>query len=144
MSVTTRLTAPPTRDMATEPAAGARLWRTGALAGAGASLATFAVAGLARALHVSLRVGGKAIPVAGFPQLTFVAAIVGTLLAVVLSHRAAQPRRSFVITTVALMVLSIVPDAIVNAQATTKGTLALTHVIAAAIVIPVLASRLSD
>ena len=33
-------------------------------------------------LDVSLEVGGKAIPVLGFAQMTFVAAIIGTLLAV--------------------------------------------------------------
>ena len=144
MTVTTTLTAPTVGGAAPRPALRAHLGRTGAAAGAAATLATLAVAGVARALDISLSISGKAIPVAGFPQLTFAGAIIGTILAVALSRRAAQPRRTFVTTTVALTVLSIIPDVIVNAQVVTKGTLALTHVVAAAIVIPVLAARLSD
>ena len=87
---------------------------------------------------------GKAIPLLGFAQVTFVAAMIGTAIAVVLSHRAARPRRTFVITTIVLTLLSIVPDVIADAHTATKVVLALTHVIAAAIVIPALATRLAD
>jgi len=144
MTVTTTLTAPISLGPAPAAPARTQIGRIGVVAGFAASAATFAVAGVARALDVSLSVGGKPIPVAGFPQLTFVGAIIGTILAVVLSRRAGQPRRAFVTTTIALTLLSIIPDVIVNAQVVTKGTLALTHVVAAAIVIPALASRLSD
>lgn len=47
-------------------------------------------------------------------------------------------------TTIVLTLVSIVPDVLVDAHAATKLTLALTHVIAAAIVIPALASHLTD
>jgi hypothetical protein len=120
------------------------LWRTGVTYGAAASVATLAVAAGARAADISLEVGGEAIPVAGFAQLSFVGAVIGTMLAVVFARRAAHARRTFVHTTLVLTVLSIVPDALVDAQVVTKVTLALTHVIAAAIVIPALASRLTD
>ena len=123
---------------------GTHLWRTGAIAGIAASVATFATAALARSIDVSLEVAGKSIPLIGFAQLTFVLSIVGTVVAVVLSHRANRPRHTFVVTTVALTIVSFVPDLLADAQTATRFALALTHVVAAAIVIPALASRLAD
>src|SRR6476469_5836459 len=118
--------------------------RTGALAGIAAAVATSTTAAVASALDVSLKVGGEAIPVIGFAQLTFLAAIIGTVMAVVMSHRARRPRHTFVVSTIALTALSIVPDVTADAHTATKLVLALTHVVAASIVIPALASRLSD
>jgi peptidoglycan/LPS O-acetylase OafA/YrhL len=123
---------------------GAKLWRTGAVAGIVASGATAAVAALASAADISLKVSGAAIPVVGFAQLTFVASLIGTIIAIALSHRANQPRRTFVRTTIALTLVSIVPDVLADTHTSTRFTLALTHVVAAALVIPVLASRLHD
>jgi hypothetical protein len=80
--------------------------------------------------------------VIGFAQLTFLAAIIGTVLAVVLARRMARPHRTFMTTTIALTALSLVPDALANAHTSTRCTLALTHIAAAAIVIPALTSRL--
>ena len=144
MAATTTWTVP-TSDRNTRSSTSAKaLWKTGVIAGLGASIATFAVAATASAIDVPIEVGGKTIPLAGFAQLTFVGAIIGTIHAVVISRRAARPRRTFVVTTVALTLASIVPDALADAHTATKFTLALTHVVAAAIVIPALASRLSD
>ncbi len=118
--------------------------RTGLLAGLAASVATSTTAGVASAFGVSLKVGGEAIPVIGFAQLTFLAAIIGTVMAVVMSHRAGRPRQTFVVSTIVLTALSIVPDVTADAHISTRLLLALTHVIAASIVIPALSSRLSD
>jgi hypothetical protein len=123
---------------------GAKLWRTGAAAGIVASGATAAVAAIASAADVSLKVSGDAIPVVGFAQVTFVASLIGTIIAIALSHRANRPRRTFVRSTIALTLVSVVPDVLADAHASTRLTLALTHVVAAAIVIPALASRLHD
>jgi peptidoglycan/LPS O-acetylase OafA/YrhL len=143
MTATTTFTAPSTRPAparsATQP-----VWRTGIAAGAAASVATFGFAAIAQALDVSLKVSDEAIPLIGFAQLTFLFSIVGTVLAAVLSRRASRPKHTFIATTIALTVLSIVPDVLADAQTATRFTLALTHVVAAAIVIPALASRLSD
>jgi hypothetical protein len=126
---------------ATRPA---RVGRTGIVGGLTASVATVAVAAIAHGAGVTLEVSGSRIPLAGFAEVTFVAAMIGTLLAAVATRRAARPRRTFLVTTVALTVLSFVPDLTAHAHVATKGTLLLTHVVAAAIVIPALASRLSD
>jgi hypothetical protein len=138
------LTVPSTRPAPQRSASTKQLWKTGAGAGLVASAATFAVAASASALDVPIEVGGKSIPLLGFAQLTLVGAVIGTILAVVLSHRATRPQRTFVVTTIALTLLSIIPDVLADAHTATKFTLALTHVVAAAIAIPALASRLTD
>jgi hypothetical protein len=124
--------------------AGLRVWRAGATASLTAGVTTVTVAAIARALGVPLRIAGNAIPLAGFAQLTFVAVIVGTILAFALYRGADRPRHTFVTTTIALTLLSIVPDVVVDAHVATKLTLALTHIAAAVIAIPALASRLTD
>ena len=118
------------------------LWVRGAVVGVLASAATVAVAGLAHAAGVSLAVGGSAIPLAGFAQVTFVCTMIGTAIAVALRTRARRPRATFVKTTVALTALSLLPDAFADAHTSTRFVLALSHVVAAAIVIPALAVRL--
>ena len=120
------------------------VWKTGLAAGLTASVATTATAAVAHAAGVSLVVGGQAIPLPGFAQVTIVATMVGTLLAAVFARRAARPQRTFVVTTIALTLLSFVPDLLADAHVSTRLTLALTHVVAAAIVIPALASRLAE
>jgi Family of unknown function (DUF6069) len=144
MAATATLTVPTTALPTGERSTSKQIRRTGALAGLAASVATSTTAAVASALDVSLKVGGKAIPVLGFAQLTFVAAVIGTVMAVVMSYRARRPRQTFVTATIALTVLSLVPDVIADAPTATRLVLALTHVVAASIVIPALASRLTD
>src|SRR5438105_2246105 len=115
------------------------LWRTSLVAGVAAAAATCAVAGIAHAAGVSLETApGQAIPVYAFGQLTLFFTIVGVVIARTLGRWASQPRSTFARTTLVLTALSLVPDAIVSADAATKATLMLTHLVAAAIVIPAL------
>jgi hypothetical protein len=86
--------------------------------------------------------GGEPIAVLGFAVLTAGFSLVGLVLAAVLSRTARRPRSTFIRTTVVLTVLSLVPDVIVDAAPVTKALLMLTHVVAAAIVIPAVARRL--
>ncbi|MET8530273.1 DUF6069 family protein [Micromonospora sp. NPDC005172] len=121
----------------------------GALIGAGvvatvaASAATMVVAAAGRTAGISLDVSGAPIPVAGFGVLTTAFSLVGVVLAALLSRFARRPRRAFVRTTVVLTVLSLVPDVIADADTATKALLMLTHLVAAAIVIPAVARRLA-
>ena len=87
---------------------------------------------------------GAPIPVTGFATLTAIFSLVGLVLALVLARFAARPRTAFVRTTVALTVLSLVPDVIADATPATKALLMLTHLVAAAIVIPAIARRLAN
>ena len=143
MTATTTLTTTTVR-----PEANARsnrqLRRSGAVAGTVASLATTGVAFAADAIGVPITIAGESIPMAGFAQLTLFFSAVGIVIASVMARRAARPRHTFVATTLVLTGLSFVPDLLADAQTATKLTLMLTHVVAAAIVIPSLASRLAD
>jgi hypothetical protein len=116
---------------------------TGVAAAVAASAATMALAAAGHAAGISLDMSGAPIPVAGFGTLTAVFSLVGVVIAVVLSRFARRPRRAFVRTTVVLTVLSLVPDALADAAPATKALLMLTHLVAAAVVIPAVARRLA-
>jgi peptidoglycan/LPS O-acetylase OafA/YrhL len=121
------------------------LWRPGLKAGVAAAVATTAVASIASALGVAFESApGDAIPLAGFAQLTLVFTIVGVLIARAIRNRGAHPRSTFTKTAVVLLALSVVPDLTMSFDLASKLTLMLTHVVAAAIVIPALASRLPE
>jgi hypothetical protein len=115
---------------------------TGALAIAAASAATMAVAAAGNTAGISLDVQGAPIPITGFGVLTALFSLVGLALAAVLSRTAAHPQRTFIRTTVVLTALSLIPDVIADATPATKALLMLTHLVAAAIVIPAIARRL--
>jgi len=115
----------------------------GAVATVVASVATPLLAAAGQAAGLSLDVGGAPIPVPGFGTLTAMFSLVGVVIAVVMARVARRPRATFVRTTVVLTALSLVPDAIVDAAPTTKALLMLTHLVAAAIVVPVIARRLA-
>ena len=135
--------------MSTTIIAAPRVTSTRSLLGAGAvatvvaSAATPVVAAAGRAAGISLDIAGAPIPVLGFANLTAFFSLIGLVLAVVLARIARRPRHTFVRTTVALTVLSLVPDVIVDAAPATKALLMLTHLVAAAIVIPAVAGRLA-
>lgn len=120
----------------------ASLLGSGVVAAALASGATSIVAAAGHAAGISLDLGGAPIPVSGFAVLTAFFSLVGLVLAAVLSRLACHPRSTFVRSTVVLTVLSLVPDVIVDATPATKALLMLTHLVAAAIVIPAVARRL--
>ena len=115
---------------------------TGLGATAVAATATMVTAVAGRAAGISLDVSGAPIPVSGFAVMTTLCSVVGLVLAMVLARFARAPRRVFVRTTVALTVLSLVPDVLADATPATRGLLMLTHLVAAAIVIPAIARRL--
>jgi hypothetical protein len=115
----------------------------GLIATAGAAVATSAIAAAGKLAGVGVEVGGAAIPVSGFAVLTALFSAVGLLLALALARWARRPRPVFVRTTVALTALSLVPDVLADASPATKALLMVTHLVAAAIVIPAVARRLS-
>ena len=116
---------------------------TGIAAIAAAAVATMVVAAAGKAAGVSLDVSGAPIPVSGFGVMTALFSVVGLILAAVLARTVRHPRRVFVRTTIVLTVLSLVPDVIADATPATKALLMLTHLVAAAIVVPAIARRLS-
>lgn len=145
MTATTTTIAPST-DRAERPATtSSSLWRPGLTAGLAAAAATTGVVVVARALGVPVETAaGESIPIAGFAQLTLFFTVIGILLAKGIARRADQPRSTFTRTTVALTVLSLVPDLMLSTGAASKLTLMVTHVVAAAVIIPALASRVAE
>jgi hypothetical protein len=108
-----------------------------------AAVATSLVAATGSFAGISLDISGEPIPVPGFGTLTAMFSVVGLVLALVLARTARSPRTAFVRTTLVLTALSFVPDVLADAATTTKLLLMLTHVVAAAIVIPAIARRLA-
>jgi peptidoglycan/LPS O-acetylase OafA/YrhL len=117
------------------------IWKAVGVYGVIAAATTTIVAAVARAAGAALAVDGEQIPLLGFAQLTLAGAVIGGVLATVLHKRARRPQRTFVITTVALTAASIVPDFTMGIATGSAVVLALTHVLAAAIVIPALGAR---
>ena len=88
---------------------------------------------------------GEPIPLLGFANLTLICVALGYVLAIAVRRWAARPRRTFVVDHARLTVLSFVPDALVpDTDVSTRLLLMTTHVVAAAIVIPAIASRLPN
>jgi hypothetical protein len=140
MSISGYTTAPTTT--ATTSSRTAPLWRTGGLAAVTAALATTGIAAVADGAGVSLDISGEPIPLLGFAQMTLLCSAIGIVLAVALRRWAAAPRRTFLVVTAVLTALSVVPDLLVSAAPSTRAVLILTHLVAAAIVVPLVAGRL--
>ncbi|MEV4481507.1 DUF6069 family protein [Micromonospora coxensis] len=122
-----------------------RLLLPGLASAAAAAVTVTAVAALAMAVGVDFELpdGDESIPLLGFTQLTFTLSVVGILVALAIRRWASRPARTWVRTAVALTALSLVPPFLVGANLATECTLVLAHLIAAAIVIPVIARRLA-
>jgi hypothetical protein len=113
-------------------------------AGVVAGAATTAFAAVAHVAGVPLEIKGEMIPLVGFGQLTLMLTVVGLLVAVGLRRFTTHAQTAWIRTSIVLTAVSFVPDLAANATSATKLALMTTHVIAASIVIPVVARRLSD
>jgi len=82
------------------------------------------------------------VPISGFPEFTMFFALIGMGIAARMARRARHPRKTFLRTTVGLTALSVVPDLTMGFDGNAAAVLVLTHLVAASIVIPTLASRL--
>jgi hypothetical protein len=126
------------------------IWLVGVVAGVAAAVAAMLVAAVAKAADVPLRIAEKkgeaaeAIPLGGFATVTLGSTAVGIVLAIALARWAKRPARTFVVTTLVLTALSFAsPFAFGHATTATRVVLEMTHIVAAAIVIPALAVRLA-
>jgi Family of unknown function (DUF6069) len=127
------------------------VWRVGAMAGIAAAIATELFALAARAIDVPMEAGGmgaskaEAIPAGAFAFSTLIWTVIGTVVAVVLSRKAKHPAQIFVALALVATVASFaLPLGAGDTATATKVTLCLSHVVAAAILIPALALRLSQ
>ncbi len=125
----------------TAPAAS--LGRTTVVVGASAAVGTTALAVAVHAAGVPLAAHGE-IPVGAFAQFVFVGAILGGLLAAAANRYSEAPRRRFLQSAVALTALSCVPPIAFGDTPAAKMALVATHLVAAAIIVPVLARKITD
>jgi len=109
-----------------------------------AAAVTTAAAAALHAAGVSFDVGGEMIPLAGFAQMTLVGAVIGGVLVAIFNRRSSEPRQRFVQVAVVLTALSCVPSALLPDDADTKVALVALHLLAAAIIVPVLARLAHD
>jgi len=117
------------------------LWPSGLLSGLAAGIATSIVAVVARVAGRPLTMSGKVIPISAFVTFTVVGGLLGVGIAKLIMAHAHRPRAIFIRTTVVLTALSIIPDVVSGASGTTKVVLVATHLLAAAIIVPAIASR---
>jgi len=117
----------------------------GLLAALAAMASTTLVAAMARAVGVDFEVpdgGGETIPLSGIAFVTGVLSVVGVVIATGLLRWSARPAALFVRTALTLTALSLVPPLIAGASTATAATLVALHLVAAAVMIPILARSL--
>jgi len=114
------------------------LARTTVSVGVLAAAVTIAGAVGLRAAGVPLAVHGK-IPLAGFAQITFVAAVIGGVLVAFLNRRSSAPRQRFVEMTIGLTAISCAAPATFADTTASRIALVGLHLVAAAIIVPALA-----
>ncbi|MFH9012037.1 DUF6069 family protein [Streptomyces sp. NPDC017943] len=126
------------------------VWLVGLLATLAGGVVTELFALAARAAGVPMEAaspGAKEaapIPVGGFFGGVLFWSVAGVVLAVALARWARRPARTFTVTTVALTVLSLAGPAVApHTTLSTQAVLAVSHLVAAAVIIPALAGRLS-
>ena len=141
--MTARTTISPSPITTAPTSAGRSIRRTAAIAGVVAAVAATVIGAVAKAADVPLVVGDLEIQVPMFAVFTLAAAALGAVIATQLQKRNRQPRPAFVITTVVLSALSVVPDLAADATRATKLTLITAHLVAAAVIIPAVAARLT-
>jgi hypothetical protein len=125
------------------------VWLVGVLATVAGAVVTEGFALVARAAGVPMEAASPgAAEAAGIPDGFFGGvvfwSVAGILLAVALARWAERPARTFTAATVALTALSLAGPAVAPHTVTsTQIVLAASHVVAAAVVVPLLARRLA-
>ena len=120
------------------------LTRTTIAVGAIAAAIVTVAAALLHAGGVSFEIDGEMIPLLGFAQMTFVGAVIGGFLLAGLDRWSTAPRRRFLQVAVVLTALSCIPSVAMPDDVATKLALVTLHLLAAAIIVPVLLRHAHD
>jgi Family of unknown function (DUF6069) len=110
-------------------------WRSGLVTVVIGAVATTLVALGLQAVGIGLEVDGESIPALAFAQMVTLGGVIGVVLARHLG------RTAYLRTTVALTALSCIPSLALADSIGDKLSLVLTHLVAAAIIVPRLARR---
>lgn len=124
----------------------APVWPRGLVATALAAIATTLVAVIAKVAGVDFGSSFGDVPISAFPMLTVYCSLVGIIIAEVTIRVAKLPRSTFQITAIVLTGLSLIPDVLpfFEFDLAFVGVLCLTHIVAAAIVVPMIAMRMEE
>ena len=132
-----------------EPKTRPSVWRAGALAAIVGAAVSAVYGALLDVGGIPMLAGGPGaseattIGLRSFVEGTVILTALVTVLAFVFVRRSRRPRHAFVVTTVSLTLLSLsLPLAAGATALSTKLTLALGHLVVAAVVIPIIARRL--
>jgi hypothetical protein len=106
-----------------------------------AAVTTTTVAAVAHAAGVPLAIDGEQIPFPGFAQMAFLGAVLGGLIVAALNRWSGRARERFRVVAATLTALSCIPSVVLPPDTATKLTLVATHLVAAAIIVPVLVRR---
>jgi hypothetical protein len=117
--------------------------KAGAAAGAVAAVVTTTIAAGADAAGVSFAdKTGESIPMLAFAQLTFTCALLGVALAAGVRRRASHPQRTFTRVAWTVAVVSCMAPTLIGLEAAAVAVLVVEHLVAAAVIIPAISSRL--
>ncbi|MEI7057420.1 DUF6069 family protein [Nocardioides sp. CCNWLW239] len=124
----------------------APVWPRGLVATAVAAIATTLIAVIAKVAGVDFGSSLGDVPISAFPMLTVYCSLIGIIIAEVTIRVAKLPRSTFQITAIVLTGLSLIPDVLpfFEFDLAFVGVLCLTHVVAAAIVVPMIAMRMEE
>ncbi len=128
-------TSSPTTATTHDSTAGRVTWARGLASGLAAAVAVTVIAGAFQAAGHALAVTDGEIPLPAFVQMVLLSTVAG----VVIARRTS--RTTFYRVAAALTALSCVPDLALGDGVVSKAGLILTHVVAAAIIVPRLARR---
>ncbi|SDJ84687.1 hypothetical protein SAMN05428985_101713 [Nocardioides sp. YR527] len=136
----------PAVEMTPERDRPAPVWPRGLVATAIAAVVTTLMAVVAKAAGVDFGSSVGDVPISAFPMLTVYCSLIGVIIAEVMIRLAKMPRSTFQITAIVLTGLSLIPDVVpfFEFDLTFVGVLCLTHLVAAAIVIPMVALRMEE
>ena len=121
-----------------------RLIRRGLVGAVVAVAATSLTAAVARTMGVDFELpdGGQELPVSGIGTMTGIFAVAGLLIAAAFRRWSRRPAPAFAWTTVILTAVSLIPPFLAGANVGTVTSLVLVHLLAAAVMIPVLTREL--
>jgi hypothetical protein len=153
MAMTTTLTTPMTDTTSTTRAPYGRLLLVNLCATVAAGVATEAWVAIVRATGVDLRIGdpfgdpssAMKLPVGACATSIVMCMVLGIALAVGLNWKAKRPAYTYVVVTCALTFVSLgAPLVAAGTSAATKFTLIMAHLIAAAVIVPLVARCLAN
>jgi hypothetical protein len=151
--MTTTLTSPTTNTTTTTRAPFGRLLLVNLGATVAAGVATEAWVGIVRATGTDLRIGdpfgdpssAMTLPVGACATSIVMCMVLGTAIAVLLKWKARRPAYTYVVVACALTLISLgAPLTSAGASAGTKFTLIVAHLIAAAVIVPLVARCLAN